>query len=456
MPQSSQAKEASSFSTDAEGLQSSGRGVDEIPDGGMSAWLVVIGSTLALFSSFGIVNSYGVFQDYYTTHSLAGSASSSISIIGAFQLFLLYGLGPIVGRIFDAFGARVLLPVGTVILVLSIMLIPFCKELYQFFLVQGLMFGIGNSLIFTPSLAVLGQWFRRRRALVIGIAGAGSSAGGVIYPIMIQKLILRVGFPWAVRIAGFTALVCLSGACLAMKTRLPLKKKIAFRGIIDLHGFRDTQYVLAAVGSFLYFYGLFIPYFYIQLYASLHGVDPQLSAYLLAIINALGVPARIIPGILADRFGALQILLPCTFLSAIFVFVLWLPFPSSGPIVAFCALYGLFSGAFVTLIPAYIASRSPVEKFGARLGSIYIFVAIATLIGTPTAGAFVPALTQHNFTRLIVFTGVLEVAGGTALGVAHFVTLRERRPAEEESSSEEMKRDKGTCFTDEDPSDHRT
>lgn len=104
---------------------------------------------------------------------------------------------------------------------------------------------------FTPGLAILGQWFRHRRGLVLGIVGAGSSGGGVVYPIMLQKLIPKVGFPWAVRITAFTALLCLSVACMTLKPRLPLNRKVAARNIIDLGGFRDPQYTLAALGSFL-------------------------------------------------------------------------------------------------------------------------------------------------------------------------------------------------------------
>lgn len=91
-------------------------------------------------------------------------------------------------------------------------------------------------------------------------------------------------------------------------------------------------------------------------------MNTNISQYLLAIINALGIPARIIPGILADRFGVyvrsialtektadiidhrLNVLVPCSIASGIFVFALWLPSRSTGPIVAFSALYGLFSG----------------------------------------------------------------------------------------------------------------
>lgn len=54
---------------------------------------------------------------------------------------------------------------------------------------------------------------------------------------------------------------------------------------------------------------------------------------------------------------------------------------------------------------------------------------MATLIGTPTAGALVPTFSQAHFDHLIVFTGVLCITGGAALGVAHVMTLHQEKRA---------------------------
>ena len=106
-------------------------------------------------------------------------------------------------------------------------------------------------LSFTPSLAVLAQWFKRRRGLAMGMVAASSSIGGVVYTVMVQHLLPRIGFAWAVRTAGFVSMACLFVACLTVRTRLPLSRKLTLKGIIDFHGFKDPQYSLAAVGSFL-------------------------------------------------------------------------------------------------------------------------------------------------------------------------------------------------------------
>ncbi|KAH8102673.1 monocarboxylate permease [Cristinia sonorae] len=393
-------------------------GEDLPPDGGLQAWLVLLGSFLNLFSTFGIVNSYGVFQQHYTTTLLPNSSASIISLIGSLQLALLYGMSPLIGRIFDAYGGSILLPLGSFVTVLSLIMLSFCKanNAYQFFLCQGIFFGLGNALVFPPALAVVGHWFKRRRAYAIGIAASGSALGGVIYPIMLQELIPKIGFSWAVRVTALITLACLCVSCLTMRTRLPLSRRMSFRDCMDFEGFKDWRYALSALGAFLAFYALFIPYFYIEQYALFEGVSPELAKYLLPIINAMGIPSRILPGLFADKIGPLNVLTPSMVISGLFVLILWLLSRGAVAVTMFASLYGLFSGAFVSLLPSYIATITPVEKFGARLGSIYLVVAVANLVGTPTAGAFIRTVNQHDFNSLIVFTGVLVLSGSLAFG----------------------------------------
>ena len=42
------------------------------------------------------------------------------------------------------------------------------------------------------------------------------------------------------------------------------------------------------------FYALFVPYFYIQIYANFRGVSPNMSNYLLTILNAMNIPSRVL------------------------------------------------------------------------------------------------------------------------------------------------------------------
>ncbi|KAI0767273.1 monocarboxylate permease [Fomes fomentarius] len=397
--------------------------LEYVPDGGREAWTVVLGSSLALFASAGMINAYGTFQNYYKTTLLPSSSSSTVSLIGSVQTFLLYFLGTFTGRVFDAYGTSVMIPLGTVISVFSLMMVSLAQKdhPYQIFLSQGVFFGFGLALLFNPAVAVLGHWFRKRRALAIGLTTGGSASGGVIFPVVLERLIPAIGFPWAVRVVAFIILGCLIVSCLTIRTRLPLSGHISFRTAIDLGGWKDPRYALATIGAFVLFYAYFIPYFYIQVYANVRGVDPRIANYVLAIMNAMTVPSRILPGFLADRYGSLNVFVPAATICSVLVLGLWLPSRNAASIVAFAALYGLFSGAFVSLLPTYIASISPRENFGARLGSVYMCVAVATLVGAPTGGALLKEVDEKHFTGLIVFSGVLILAGTVILASAGLI-----------------------------------
>lgn len=86
---------------------------------------------------------------------------------------------------------------------------------------------------------------------MLGIITAGSGLGGVVFPILLEQLIQRVGFSWAVRVAAFLNLACMLVACVTIRTRLPLTGKISIRNAVDLQGFKDLNYSLSALAAFL-------------------------------------------------------------------------------------------------------------------------------------------------------------------------------------------------------------
>ena len=112
------------------------------------------------------------------------------------------------------------------------------------------------------------------------------------------------------------------------------------------------------------FYALFVPYFYIQIYANFCEVSPNISNYLLAILNVMNILSRVLSGVLADRYGAwvwsarvesvwlqklmtdirLKNFIPASAICTVLILGVWLPSRNTGSIVAFSALYGLFSG----------------------------------------------------------------------------------------------------------------
>lgn len=76
------------------------------------------------------------------------------------------------------------------------------------YLTYGVMYGLGASLAYTPSLAILGHYFKRYLGLVNGIVTAGSSIFTTLMPYLIEVILRRFGLEGTLRfLAMLTAIV---------------------------------------------------------------------------------------------------------------------------------------------------------------------------------------------------------------------------------------------------------
>lgn len=383
----------------------------KIPNGGLWAWLQVFGGFFLLFNTWGIINTFGSYQAYYETTLLTSSSASSISWIGSIQAFLLLMVGALTGPLYDAGYFRALLIFGTFMLVFGQMMLSLCTEYWQVLLAQAFCIGIGTGALFIPSIAILSTYFSTRIGLAIGLAASGSSFGGVIYPIVFHRLLPTLGFAWATRVLGFLILGTMVVPNVCMRVRvLPAKS----RSLLDLKAFTIPAYSLQVVGFFCGFMGLYMPFFYAQVYAlQNHITTENLAFYLLAVMNSTSMFGRIIPNLLGDKFGPINIVIPCTLMSAVLC-TCFISATSTAGITVLMAFYGFFSGSFVSLPPSIIVALSmdARDKIGTRLGQSFGIVAIGLLIGTPIGGAI---LDKGGFTALWAYGGAMLFASAAFL-----------------------------------------
>lgn len=387
----------------------------QFPDGGLRAWLVVAGGYACLFCSFGWINAIGIFQAYYQTDLLKDYPPSTISWIISLETFFMFFGGPVVGKLYDNYGPRYILLTGTFLHVFGLMMASISTQYYQLLLSQGVCSPIGASMIFYPAMSTVLSWFFKRRAFAMGIMASGSSLGGIIWPIMVQKLIPLIGFGWTMRVSAFVILALMIFANLTVKSRLPPHPK-PFAMMDFVRPMYSVPFLLLTLGAFCIFFGLFQPFGYVELSALSLGMDPNLAAYVIPILNAASIPGRILPGYVGDKVGRFNVQIAMCALCGILVLALWLPARANAPIIVFAAFYGFASGAFVSIIPAMIAQLVDIRLIGVSTGSMFAIVSIAALIGNPVAGEL---LTRGNgsFTYLCIVCGVL-ILFGTGLSVA--------------------------------------
>ncbi|KAG6995708.1 riboflavin transporter MCH5 [Physcia stellaris] len=359
------------------------------PEGGLRAWLVVVGSFSGMVASFGIMNTMGTFQTYLTTHQLASYSPSAVGWIFSLYVFLSFFCGVQIGPIFDAKGPQWIVAAGTGCLLAGIVGVAFSTEFWHFIITFSILCGLGTSLIFTPAVASIAHFFLIRRANATGIAATGGSVGGIIFPLMLQSLFPRIGFRYSTLIMALLIFFLLLLANVLI---------------------RDKIFTLTTMGVFFLEWGLFVPLSFISSYALRNGIDPSLSYQLLAVVNAGSVFGRWLPGYVADKLGRFNTMIITLAMCLICVLGLWLT--AGGSLTRLCVFavgFGFASGSNISLTPVCVGQLCDTEVFGRWYATCYTIVSFGCLTGIPIAGKILE-YNHGDYWGLTVFTGLCYVA----------------------------------------------
>ena len=158
-----------------------------------TAWIQVLMAHLLVFNTWGYINSFSIFQDYYTTEFQ--QSPSSISWVGSIQIFLTLFLGTFAGIALDAGLYRVVLFVGPLLQLIGIFLTSISTKYWHLLFLQRIVQGFGDGLIFGPTITNISTYFSKKRSLALAIVACGTATGGIVIPIIAQQLLPKIGFP---------------------------------------------------------------------------------------------------------------------------------------------------------------------------------------------------------------------------------------------------------------------
>ncbi|KAJ5930129.1 hypothetical protein N7466_005622 [Penicillium verhagenii] len=365
--------------------------LEDYPEGGLRAWLVVVGVFATLTCTFGMQFTVGVLQSHWETNQLRDYSSSTIGWISSVYLYLNMVLAVQVGPMFDRYGPRWLMIIGSVLFVLSIFLLGSCEKYYQFMLCLGGLSGVSAAFVSNPCMVVLSHWFHRRRGMASGIAMVGGSLGGVIFPMILRATLEPLGWVWSLRILAFIFTVLLTIGNICVKSRLPVKSQ---KGLFNLRCFRDSRFVWFTAAMLCMFYPLsdiskmkvLIVLLVVQFtitasmglvptYALEQGFSSETGFYLLAVYNGGAAIGRGLSGIISDRYGRFNTMSAAMTFAMVFIFVLWYPFGHYlGALYCFVVVMGFGTGTILCLLPVCLSQMCKTEEVGLWLGSCYLVI----------------------------------------------------------------------------------
>lgn len=401
--------------------------VVEPPDGGARAWLVMISAFLCNGVIFGIINTYSVLHSFLQdklTEQQDSEASSKAALVGSLTIGTTFLLSPVAGMLTDKIGLRRTTFIGGVLSASGLFLSSFCtQKIEALYLTYGIMFGFGAALAYTPSLAILGHYFKRYLGKVSGFVTAGSSVFTVILPPALDYLVKGHGLQVTLQVMA--AISCFIIVCSFVYKPLhlppePPKKKpgrsefnLFMRSIINVDIWKRKRYVIWALCVPMALFGYFVPYVHMVKFVqtAFPGRGENLPVMCIGVTSGIG---RLIFGAIADLPGVNRIYLQQLSLVCIGVVTLMLPMTSSYVLlIVFSLVMGLFDGCFISLLGPIAYQICGPQGATQAIGFLLGLSSLPLTIGPPIAGKIYDK--TGSYTIPLILAGIPPIVGGTLM-----------------------------------------
>ncbi|KAK9243276.1 major facilitator superfamily domain-containing protein [Lipomyces tetrasporus] len=325
-----------------------GRQDDEIvtppPDGGYG-WVCVAACFAVNCFSWGIVASYGVYLSHYLNSGIYPEASSiDFALIGGFNFSMAMLAAPLVTFLTRKFGIRFTMTIGVILLSGGFIAASFANRVWHLYLTQGLLVGLGVGFNYIPSMAVLSQWFEKKRSLANGISSGGSGIGGAVFSWATQAMIDRLGLAWALRVTGIITFVGNMTAAILMRDRNHHIRPTQFA--FDTRLLRRYDVLLLLSWAIISMLGYITILFSLPDFAMSIGLSRAQATDIVGFLNIGTAVGRPIIGIWSDRYSRIDVAGLLTLLCGLCCFAFWLPATSYGLTVFFALIIGGIVGVF--------------------------------------------------------------------------------------------------------------
>lgn len=257
-------------------------------------------------------------------------------------------------------------------------------------------FGSGAALAYTPSLAILGHYFKKYLGIANGIVTAGSSVFTVALPGLLKFLIDTTGLDNTFRIISIIAGLMIVAGLLFKPLAPPPPKAIKketrsaahnlARSLINFDNWKKRKYVIWALSVPAALFGYFVPYVHMCKFVEVN-FPKENANYPVMCIGFASFFGRLLFGLVADMPRINRILLQQIAFVMIGLMTSLLPLTESFTLLCVFALgMGLFDGCFISLLGpiAYdiCGSAGATQAIGFLLG----LCSVPLTIGPPIAG----------------------------------------------------------------------
>lgn len=334
--------------------------------------LAAAGATTAVAFGFGSLALTSVF--IRPLEAEFGWSRADISLAYTLSSVGMAVGGLLWGRLSDRLSIKNLLFIGSVGMVIALAALSFANSLWQIYVANFALGGLGFSCLYAPVLAVTGLWFDRRRGLAIGIVTAGGALGQGIMPYAANALIDAVGWrlAYAIMAVATTAMLAIS----MPSVQAPPVDRVVAAPLYSsarpgFQGGRLHPVALLSAAAFLCCVCMGVPLMHLTSFVTAVCGSSDVGSLSLLIAMLFGALGRIAFGLLADRAGNLCAYAAASFIQTACVAI----FPALDQQLSLLVLSAVFGFGFagnMTCLILCVHQFAAAERFGQSIGVVML------------------------------------------------------------------------------------
>jgi predicted MFS family arabinose efflux permease len=283
------------------------------------------------------------------------------------------------------------------------------------FVTVGFVAGVGISGVYTIANSLPVQYFSGKIGLANGLVKLGGGIGGTVMAIALEALVRRVGIAWTFRIQGLMTLAIGLPAGWLMKDRVSTKSTVS---AVELSMFKSVPFTLVFLAGATGTFALFVPPYYLPLFAQSLGLSSSTGAGLVSAFNACNAVGRFVGGPLCDKIGPANTLVISLSLNAVSMLAIWPVSNTLGPLIVFAIVNGVANGSFFTVFPTVVAGIFGPGRAAVAMSMSITGWTLGYLLGAPIAGYLLQAAGGQKAADeqgIEVYRPAIFYAGGIAL-----------------------------------------
>lgn len=373
-------------------------------------WVIVavLAVTMTIASGarflFGVVLKPVSEQFGWDRAQLTGAVMASMIVISICQ--------PLVGILVDRIGPKKILVAGLLLLGLALIPLSMVTELWQIYLVYGLVMPLGLAAA-SPvlSTAIVGRWFQAKRGLAMSIATSGSAFGQLLIVPIATWIMVLSDWEMTYRIQAIAILAVSVPLSAILLRDNPAAGTVTARedqeGMTLREAISNPAFWILGFGFIVCGWTMAFPNTHFLAYADDMGMSVLHAANAISVTAIFSIVGSVLLGMAADRYDRSYVL-ALTYALRGLAFLLLILLPGGNLIYLYGLVLGISWTATTPLTAAIAADRYGPRHLGLIFGSLFTFMNIGFGVGSFLDGVIFEYFGGYNGALAInVILGVI-------------------------------------------------